>query len=192
MNRRRNSPAGPGILRRHLAAGWGLGNTPEGDTLEEQLQMFDASLPPGRGIPLAPLKSSAYAATLASKGRCAPPHCRGGLSEPPTAEKGRTHRHGKKNPLFPRYRADGLIPPYAGLTPPRFPQPRHCAERPFSTSHRRGSAGPFPDPAACSIPQGEAEAPANPIGAPSPNVEMRSLHRKKGEGPGSPRTCSRC
>ena len=48
MNRRRNSPAGPGILRRHLAAGWGLGNTPEGDTLEEQLQMFDASEGPSQ------------------------------------------------------------------------------------------------------------------------------------------------
>ena len=87
----------------------------------------------------------------------------------------------KENPLFPRYRADGLTPPYAGLTPPRFPQKTDappCAERPFSTSHRRGSAGPFPDPAACSIPQGEAEAPANPIEAPSPNVDGAFTERK--------------
>ena len=95
-----------------------------GDTLEEQLQMFDASLPPRKGDTLSTAQIIRVCATLASKGRSQRPAPLPGwaLGAPHCRKKAARTGMAKENPLFPRYRADGLIPPYAGLTPPRFPQ----------------------------------------------------------------------
>lgn len=124
MNRGETPRRGPAYFAATLLRG-GDWETPRWGILwKNSSRCSTPHCPPGRGIPLAPLKSSAYAATLASKGRSQRPAPLPGwaLGAPHCRKKAARTGMAKENPLFPRYRADGLTPPYAGLTPPRFPQ----------------------------------------------------------------------